>query len=109
MTAMGATGLGSSTPLVLSGDWRIGRLEPHRVCLLKALDSASTGFDLDASGITHIDTLGLQLLAVFVQQCLRRQITIHWSARPPLLQESGARLGLDTLLAWPADASAGTI
>lgn len=106
MTAVDATGSGASTPLPLSGDWRIGRLASQQARLAEALQSSPAGLDLDASEITHIDTLGLQLLAVFVQQCLRRQITIHWSARPSLLKESGDRLGLGTLLAWPADASA---
>lgn len=92
--------------LALAGDWRIGRLEPQRALLLELLQSKPAVVELDAAGITHLDTLGLQLLAVFAQQCARQQVTIRWTAPAPLLEEGAARLGLAAILALPADDSA---
>ncbi|MHC1480574.1 STAS domain-containing protein [Frateuria aurantia] len=95
----------SAAQLSLSGDWRIGRLDVHREQLLNSLRSAQGSVEIESADITHVDTLGLQLLGVFVQQCLRQQVAVRWQTLSPLLKDGAMRLGMNTILAIPAEAS----
>lgn len=84
-------------------EWRgeccIDSLESPRQQLLRALgDKASLAVHLDLSGVTRIDTAGLQMLLAFVLE-MRRQNRPLALLRPSEILAQSARLaGLSELL-----------
>jgi phospholipid transport system transporter-binding protein len=80
----------------------------HEAAALRAhlLDkSAHPGpYEIDGSGVQHIDTAGLQLVVAFALDCLERSIHYVWTGRSAVLEEAIRTLGVGALLESPGGA-----
>jgi anti-anti-sigma regulatory factor len=56
---------------------------------------------IDATAVLHIDTSGLQLLAVFVAELRQRQVQVSWRNYPEILAHNARAAGLNALLQLP--------
>ena len=98
MTESSVQGRGDLAKLEWRGEYCIDALEAPRQQLLRALSEKTHSVELDLSGVTRIDTAGLQLLLAFALELRRtgRQLAL---SRPSEVLAQGARLaGFSELL-----------
>jgi anti-anti-sigma regulatory factor len=62
-------------------------------------------YEIDGSGVQHIDTACLQLVVAFALDCLERSIHYVWTGRSAVLDEAIRILGVGALLESPGAAS----
>jgi anti-anti-sigma factor len=67
------------TSFQLEGELTIYTVEARKDQLLAALDQSSR-LELDLSGITEVDTAGLQLLIALERETQHRGVTLTWRA-----------------------------
>ena len=58
-------------------------------------------YEIDGSGVQHVDTAGVQLVVAFALDCLERGISYAWKGRSPVLDEAIRVLGVGALLESP--------
>ena len=80
-----------------SGECCIDSVETLRQLLLTAL-AAKTSVELDLSGVTRIDTAGLQLLLAFVLEMQRQKRPLSLQRPSEIFAQSARLAGLNDLL-----------
>lgn len=80
----------------LSGEWTIHQIGEHHHALLSAIQAGAS--TLDASGITEVDSAGLQLLVAARQSLQRQGRELHLIATSPCVREALSAYGLDANL-----------
>jgi len=98
VTESSVQGSGDSAKLEWRGECCIDALDAPREQLLHALDAKTDGVELDLSGVTRIDTAGLQLLLAFVLEMRGRGRRVVLSRPSASLVQSARLAGLFDLL-----------
>lgn len=91
---------GESAKLSMFGDCCIDsteRLTEHHEQLLRALDQGAA-VELDLSGISRMDTAGLQLVLAFVLEMKRHSRTVVIAAASDVVRQSAKSAGVGELL-----------
>ena len=91
-----ATGRPSSATVALPSVLTIRDAGPVRAALIAALEAGQ--LEIDGSGVTAVDTAGLQLLVAAMKSAATRSITPCWRGASPVLVDSAQRLGLGQAL-----------
>ena len=86
----------SDTTEHLSGEWTIHQIGEHHRTLLSAIQAGAS--TLDASGITEVDSAGVQLLLAARQSLLRQGRELHLIATSPCVRDALSAYGLDANL-----------
>jgi phospholipid transport system transporter-binding protein len=95
---------GTGGRVVLGASCTIHEAPALRAHLLE--QAAQPGpYEIDGSGVQHIDTAGLQLVVAFALDCLERSIHYVWTGRSAALDEAIRILGVGALLESPGAAS----
>jgi len=97
VTESSSQGRGDSAKLEWCGECCIDALETPRTQLLRALDGGAD-VTLDLSGVTRIDTAGLQLLLVFVLEMGKHSRRLTLSQPSESFSQSARLAGLSELL-----------
>lgn len=97
MTESSSQERSDSARLEWRGECCIDALEAPRKQLLGALD-AEAGVELDLSGVTRIDTAGLQLLLAFVLEMRGRGRQLLLTKPSEIFSQSARLAGLNELL-----------
>lgn len=92
--------------LKAEADWTIAEAAERQQILLKTLESQFEDLQIDASGITSIDSAGLQLLLALRASLRQRSLSMQLLQPSDALRGACAIYGLQhELLGEPADAS----
>ena len=83
--------------VVLDGRLDISRAGELRDRMLQVLEH-NDDVELDAGGVTLVDSAALQVLLAFVRGCAARGMSIHWKTTSDALEEAVRLLGLAGLL-----------
>lgn len=86
-----------SAKLALRGECCIDSLSERREALLRAVEDGLP-IVVDVSGVTRIDTAGLQLLLAFVLDMRRQGRSVTWSSVPSVLSDGARLAGIGALL-----------
>jgi anti-anti-sigma factor len=97
VTESSSQGRGGSAKIDWRGECCIDALDVPRKQLLNALDG-SAGVELDLSGVTRIDTAGLQLLLAFVLEMRGRGRQLLLTNPSDIFSQSARFAGLNELL-----------
>lgn len=76
----------AAAPFRLEGEMNIYHVNTLKDRLLDALDGPSP-LEMDLSGITELDTAGLQLLILAKREAARRDKTLRFTAHSPAVLE----------------------
>jgi len=87
----------SSARLIFEGEMTIFQASELNVSLQQALkDNAS--LEVDLSGVTELDTAGVQLMLVAQREATTQGQSLRWCGHSPAVQEVLRRLGLESEL-----------
>ncbi len=83
--------------VVLDGRLDVSRAGELKDRMLQVLE-LNEDVELDAGGVTLVDSAALQVLLAFVRGCAARGMNVHWKTTSDALEEAVRLLGLARLL-----------
>ena len=86
--------MNSDNILLLPNELSIETVSEYKDALIEHLETSSSVVTVDGSGLTRIDTAGVQLLVVFVRQVIANGKQIKWQSCSDALQATAEQLGL---------------
>jgi len=86
--------MNSDNILLLPNELSIENVSEYKDALIEHLETSSSVITVDGSGLSRVDTAGVQLLVVFVRQIIANGKKVQWQGCSDALQSTAAQLGL---------------